>query len=221
VEAHINDKSVRMFPDNGSDVNLVSADYVRLEKLHVESKITDIIQLPDGRLVETLGTVDLSFSFASESRSFTATFTILPRCVHDLILCGPFLRQTQTLTTFKHRIQQSLLPAQAPIRVCLHGTPQEGVVGSINGRFVFACPDTGSEVNVIRRDTAIALGLKISVDPETTLLEFVDGSIIGVRDIVRRARWRFGLAFEGAESVDTNTQEDALKSSTPQWKPGQ
>jgi hypothetical protein len=220
VEAHINDKLVRVLPDYGSDVNLISADYVRLEKLLVKNKITDTIQLPDGRLVETSGTVDLSFSFASESRSSTATFTILPRCVHDLILCGSFLRQTQTMTTFKHRIQHSLVPAQAPIRVCLNGVPQECIAGSINGRFTLACPDTGSEVNVIRRDEAIALRLEISVDPETTLLEFVDGSIIGVRHIVRRARWRFGFIVEEPQSVETKTQEDTVKSSAPQWKPG-
>jgi hypothetical protein len=220
VEAHINERLVRMFPDYGSALNLISADYVQREHLAIENGTRDNIRLPDGRLVETSGTLDLSFRLASETRTSTATFTILRRCVHDFILSGTFLRDTQTLTTFKHRIQQSLVPSQTPIRVCLHGTPQERIAGSINGRTVFACPDTGSDVNVIRRDIATALGLSISVDPEATLLEFVDGSIVGVSGIVRHAKWRFGHIVDPARPLDTNMQEDKSYLSSPQWKPG-
>jgi hypothetical protein len=197
IQLYVDNTLVRLFPDNGSELNLVSAEYVQRERLDFGNRVLDndskdIIQLPDGRFVESLGSLDLRLRFPLESEVLMARFTILSGCVHDFILGGPFLRKTQTLTTFKYRIQRSRALSQAPLRVCLNGAPQEQILGSINGHAVYACPDTGSDVNVIDRDYALALGLNTTLDPENTILEVVDGSHVSVRDIVRRAEWHLG-----------------------------
>ena len=220
VDAYVNNSLVRVFPDNGSALNLISEDYVHRNGLVVEDDTTTIIRLPDGRLVDSFGSLTALFRFAEESQTFTITFTVLSGCVHDFVLSGTFLRATQTFTRFKHRIRHSLSNSPTPIRVCFHGTPQQQVIGSINGHIVFASPDTGSNVNLIAESRAIAMGLEISLDPEKTVLKFVDGSHVMVCGIVRHAAWRFGRASNQLHSFKSAYGATSSASLPREWEHG-
>jgi hypothetical protein len=195
IPAHINGISVSAFPDNCSTLNIISEQFALRNKLLVDTSLQVMLRLPDHKMVSSIGSLNLAFSFAHESDTFNVMFTVLRGCVYDLVLSGEFLWKTQTFTTFKSRIQRSLSAFPPPsLRVCLQGTPQKQVYGSINGRIVSASPDTGSDVNVILRSCANFLALKFDSDPNAMeTLEFIDGSCIRTCGIVRNAEWQFGI----------------------------
>jgi hypothetical protein len=172
VEAYFDGILVKMFPDNCSDLSLVSEAFV---KRHPSLVIdTTVLQLPDGRKISSCGQLKADVRFEGNAETFTMDFAVVPGCTHDVLLAGQFLRTTETFTTFKYRIQPEFQSTQRIVKVCYQGFSQHRVYGSINGHPVSASPDTGSDVNVISRSEADVLGLDISSDPEKTMLEFVD-----------------------------------------------
>lgn len=162
----------------------------------------------------------MQLKFTKYDRTFNATFTVMSHCVHDFILGGPFLRETRTLTTFKRRIHRSLIKAPVFLRVCLNRNTHEKIVGSVDGHTVEACPDTGSDVNVIQLALATALGLTVSANHDNTTLEFVDGSLTEACGIVRNAMWRFGHRSETQQLIGITSPVEIAVPQSEEWKHG-
>ncbi len=104
---------------------------------------------------------------------------MLPRCTYSLILGNGFLRATETITKFRHRLTKCLFSVIGNVSHFdfLGETYQrlEGTVADLHQ--VFAIPDTGADRNVMSLQYAIDNGLEIKTEPENRgYLQFADGS---------------------------------------------
>ncbi|KAF5673452.1 hypothetical protein FHETE_3366 [Fusarium heterosporum] len=194
VEARVGKHRVDALADTGAQSNFVSAQFVEKLGLIPDDRTTNRIQLPGGKQVLSPSTVKIPFSFRGEREEYMLDCWVIPGCTRDLILSGPFLRTTKTLTTFKNRIKMSL---RRSLRTRLHcnllGDERQRLWGSLNGRSALALPDTGSDVMLISAEWATGNMLEIDHGPEHRLeLELADGSRVSTSGIVHNAMWTFG-----------------------------
>ena len=112
-----------------------------------------------------------------------ATFSILchviPRCTYDLILGNGFLRATNTLTSFRHRLTKHLFSVTRKV-------PYFGFLGETCQRLqgtladkhsVLAIPDTGADRNVMSLQYAVDHGFELLTGQNNCgYLQFADGS---------------------------------------------
>lgn len=199
VEARIGEHRVDALADTGAQSNFISAQFADKVGLVPRNRIPRSIQLPGGKQVSSQGTVKVPFSFLGELEEHTLDCSIIPGCTSDLILSGPFLRATKTLTTFKNRIKRSIrqIPSKR-LRINLLGNERQRLWGSLDGRPALALPDTGSDVMLLSAEWARENKLKIDHNPEKRLeLELADGSTVCTTGIVRDAMWTFGDSAQG------------------------
>jgi hypothetical protein len=213
VEMYINGMHVQAFPDNHSEINIISEHYLihHHNELRLDKDTETIIRLPDDRRIKATGTVEAQYRFAESDKTFTVEFTVLPGCLHKVVLSNSFLQITQTLLVLGHRIKHESHKPTAPMQVCLNGSPYQHVVGFINGKRVLAAPDIGSNVNVITEDCAVDLGLVIDQDSNQSFLQFFDGSDISTCGIVRDAEWRFDETSRTPPNARNTTETQALR----------
>jgi hypothetical protein len=194
VEARVGEYQVDALADTGAQSNFISAQFVDKVGLVPEDRIPNRIQLPGGKQVLSPGTVKVPFSFHGELEEYMLDCWIMPGCTSDLILSGPFLRVTKTLTTFKNRIKESI--RQIPrtrFRINLVGNEKQRLWGSLDGRSALALPDTGSDVMLVSAEWAKENNLEIDHEPRHRLeLELADGSKVFTMGIVHNATWTFG-----------------------------
>jgi len=199
---------VSAIPDSGSDLDIVSSDFVHRHGIKLDSSCTQTIRLPNG-MTRSIGTVSLPFSFDGEDSSVYRVFTVLPNCLHDVILSNTFLKTTQTLTKFSRRIRSKFVPLLHGPRLRLLGTPKQRIWGSINGRNVGAIPDTGSDVMLMSKRYAKKLRLDIRrEDSHRTCLEFADGTVANTYGMVLGVEWRFGGERSTSRSCDFHVMDD-------------
>ena len=144
--------SVLAFPDTCSDLNILSKSFAQRYGFVLHKDTDHSVRLPDGRRVESLGSLTLPMRYEGETRSYSIPFVILQNSVHEVVLGNAFLRITETFTKFVRRIEW--FPrgsSELTHKICFINTPPQKVNGSINGRLVSASPDTGSDVNLSLR----------------------------------------------------------------------
>ena len=192
ISGFLNDTAVKFFPDTQSAHDIMSHDYAKRNKLKINSSQSEKLQTANGSLVNTLGTVLQPVRFAETSETYIREFHVLPRCVHDVILGSPFLRLTQTLTKYRHRIVKKLRGMSSRHRVCFTGASQQKLAGWANGQSILALPDTGSDVCLMSLQYARERGYRIDTDPRhREMLEFVDGSTAETFGRVEGFEWKF------------------------------
>ena len=193
VPGSLNGVEVSAFPDTGVEGNVISQRFARQHNLSIQHSPRHEFQLPSGKVSRSLGTVCLPWQFAGESNLTDLPFSVLPKCIHDVILGGQFLKFTKTLTTFTNRIKTELLPSPPRLGVTFMGSERSRVLGSLDGQLATAVPDTGSDVMMFSTAYALRRGFKI-LDQEDVRaeLEFVDGSRAFTRGIVKDVGWSFG-----------------------------
>ena len=192
ISVLLNGKAVACFPDSGAGGDLMSYDFAKRNHLKINSSTKGKLEIPIRSYANTLGTVSREVRFAGESETYVREFHVLPNCVYDVILGGPFLRLTQTLTTFRNRIKRTLRGMSLRHRVCFTGSTQEMLSGWANGQSVLALPDTGSDICLMSSRYARERGYRIDTNPEhRELLEFVDGSTAETFGRVEGFQWEF------------------------------
>jgi hypothetical protein len=143
--------------------------------------------------VRSAGSVKLPWSFAGELKMYEIPCSVLPSCSHDLILGGTFLRLTQTLTKFFHRIKTTLRSFSQRSGVRLLGSEKERVWGYLSGTQTCALPDFGSDVMAISAQYAMQRGLLVNDSADERLeLELADGSLAYTNGVVKGLEWSFG-----------------------------
>jgi hypothetical protein len=186
--------TVSAIPDTGSELNIVSDHFIKLHGIKLDSEFQRSIQLPNRETIST-GTGSLPFSFEGEKSTFSIVFTVMPNCVHDVILSNSFLRTTETLTRFSSRLKRKFVPSLHMPRLRLLGAPKQRILGSINGHTAVALPDTGSDVMLISKQYVEERRLIHWVSTDNTYrtcLEFADGSLANTCGIAFGVEWRFG-----------------------------
>ena len=104
---------------------------------------------------------------------------VIPSCTYDLILGNGFLRATNTLTRFRHRLTKCLFSV-------IDSVPHFGFLGETYQRLqgtladehsVLAIPDTGADKNVMSLKYAVDHGFEIMTgENHRGYLQFADGS---------------------------------------------
>ncbi|KAH9863013.1 hypothetical protein J1614_010683 [Plenodomus biglobosus] len=211
IPLSMRDQEIHAFPDNGSELDVVSRRFAKKHQLAVDGADVRTVVLPNGRKISTKGTVTLRFRFTGEKENFRRTFHVLKNSIHDVILGRSFLEATETLGLFMHRIKTKAASwfSRLP-RVHLLGSIAPRVSGSINGALVNAVDDIGSDVNVISLKEARRLGLDIQTgEAYRTLLGFADGSHAFTYGTVVGSSWRFGMdASSEPIKIDLHVLQD-------------
>jgi hypothetical protein len=177
--------------DSGSDLDIMSIQFAHQHGFAVDSSQRQEVRLPRGS-VKTVGTVTMPFKFNCEDAHISRTFHVLPSCSYPIVFGSEFLKVTETLTKFTHRLIAKYTPRVRGFRFCLVNSPKQRIVGTVNGRSVSAIPDTGSDVMVLSWRMARKLGLHIhSGLKHRTLLEFADGSQSRTYGMVFDVEWKF------------------------------
>lgn len=192
VIGSLNNAVVSAFPDTGAGSDYISQSFVDRQRLQIDRSTAGVVCSGNGKATTSNGTVTLPFNFWGEGLRHERKFTVLPKCIHDVTLGGPFLRATKTLTDFKSRIQFKMRASRRD-RVLLTGQATQRVLGYFNGHSVGAVPDTGSDVMLISKEYVQRLSLDIIADQQyCRLLEFFDGTQDRTCGLVRDVKWTFG-----------------------------
>lgn len=192
VPGNLNGAQVMAFPDTGAEKNIISLDFAIRNKLEIQRDSQLEFQLPTAKVSRSIGTAYLPWQFAGESKVFKVLFSVLPKCTHDVIIGGKFLKFTETLTKFARRIKTKLLPFPPRLGVKLLGSQRQRVRGSLDGERAVAIPDTGSDVMLVSTAYAKQRGFKIFGQNDCrSELEFADGSRAFTRGLVKDVDWSF------------------------------
>ncbi|KAK5654257.1 hypothetical protein OQA88_7432 [Cercophora sp. LCS_1] len=220
VQGSLNGVQCSAIPDLGSSFNILSEAFALSHGFHIKKqKRPRQYALPNGTRKQFSGVANLTWKFHGESGTHRCIFHVLRGCVHPVILGENFLRTTKTFTKFAHRVKTTLVSGASPFPRLLHIDDGEDdwprmsqrLSGMLGGCCVASLADTCSDLNIVRRSTAMQLGLIISEGSGcTTMVQLVDGSIGRTTGVVRDAKWTFGVSrsAEASHRVDFHVMDD-------------
>ncbi|KAI1124717.1 T-complex protein 11-domain-containing protein [Nemania abortiva] len=184
---------ITALPDSGADACFISPEAAQLLGLLPRSGSERPVKLANSKVVISPGSVEVTWSFLDEKKTFDMTCWILPGCSHQIILGSGFLKKTKCLTVLRHRIRRKYVSVPKSVCVRLLGEGKQRLMGFPNDNLVAALPDTGSDAMIISREYARRLGLKIDSGPgDIVEIEFADGTTAFTDGIVRDVSWSSG-----------------------------
>ncbi|OLN81423.1 hypothetical protein CCHL11_09845 [Colletotrichum chlorophyti] len=191
VEGTVNGIRTAAAPDTGSDDCVISSDLVSKLGLQVIPGTGKLITLANNKATQSPGVVRVLWKFANEQTSHNMRCWVLPNCSNDFVLGSQFLKVTETLTTFFHRVKKLLVPRR--LRVRLIGEGKQRLLGSFNNRVTGALADTGSDIMLVSAEYVRRHGLYMRTRPEDRVeVELADGSRTRTVGTVRKATWSVG-----------------------------
>lgn len=174
------EESIVACPDSGSDDNIMSRDIAEKLKLPIK-KVQDpshsTFVLANGRIVSAVGQVRLKCAFRQGSPAtalIECLFYVFQTLAVPMIMGIQFLHATETLTKYRDRLVEELVPSTQALRVCSVGRPKRDVVCRVGNYVGCATADTGSELDLVSPDFAASRAF--DVDDICVELEIADGS---------------------------------------------
>jgi hypothetical protein len=170
--------------DSGSCVNCISCNFARSIGVVVTEKVTCFPLPVEQSYLKATGVASIICQFPSPpTMAQQVEFFVFDRLQCDVLLGQPFLRATQTLDLYQHRLRHIEGASNVPLAVRSVGQVEEGVQCWLDGEPVWSLPDTGADVNLISLTFARALGYGDGkgkpIDCENRFdLEFADGSTV-------------------------------------------
>lgn len=157
VSGLLNEQPSSAFPDTGSDQNLLSRDYARRNNIAIvpDGNGTTHIKSADGRLIPTIGTAQVSWSFDdSPHEKHMLVFHVLEQCVHDVLLGHPFLLETNTTTLNRIKRYNATSSNSAGAVYDIHAASglrpgQCTIDGHLAGEAIKTLGGTGAQVNIM------------------------------------------------------------------------
>ena len=167
---------VKALPDTGSSQNVIDKNLVQrlfpsipIQPIH---ESTDkLLVARDGQPVPYIGKVSLSWIFKDKNVRHRRWFYVVENCSKDVIIGNGFLRQTETMSKHRHRLELTKPsdPNSPPGHLLSEGVKEarrdeclrQLVLGRINSTDIFASLDTGCEANLMSIDFATSLALTI------------------------------------------------------------
>ncbi|KAJ9142790.1 hypothetical protein NKR23_g6944 [Pleurostoma richardsiae] len=200
VKGHVNDTDVLGLADTGAQGCSISPSLARSFHLKPDPGTAHDIVLGSGKTVHSPGKVTVPWRFSGEAEIHSLRCSIVPGCIHGLILGGHFLAQTKTMTTFfKKRVKEFVRKLPRRLGLKLLGEEKQRLWGFLDGELIAALPDSGSDVMLVSGAYARDHGLRVNRSRKNRIeLEFVDGSTAFTSGLVRGLDWRFG---DSAETV--------------------
>lgn len=105
---------------------------------------------------------------------------VLPNCIYDLILGNGFLKTTETLSRYRHRLTECFFTVLSKFAHFGYlGDESQRLHGTLADEYdVLAIPDTGAERNVMDLEYAIKMGFEIEKNENyREYLQFADGTV--------------------------------------------
>ncbi|KAI8632378.1 hypothetical protein F5Y19DRAFT_362346 [Xylariaceae sp. FL1651] len=196
AKGSINSKTLDATIDSGASLNTISSTLVEELELPLTSTDRKEITVGSGRTMPSFGSVEVTWLFDKEQESHTITCAVIRNQDCQLMLGGPFLKLTQALGRFKHRVRQIIRPGWLKLANCLSlnllGDGQERLFGYFNDEPVLAVPDSASDAMFVSESYAKCRNLSVRRGPSSRReVEFYDGSRSFTTGIVKDAQWQF------------------------------
>ena len=207
---------VKALPDTGSsqnviDKNLVQSLFPSIRVHPVDESTDNLLVAPDRQPIPCIGKIPLSWMFKGESQKHRRWFYVVENCSKGVIIGNGFLRQTETMSKHRHRLELTK-PSESfttPDHLLSEGVNEarldeclrQLVLGSINDTDAVASLDTGCEANLMSID--YAQSLRITVMPLPTSeqhVKYADGrrdNILGQVEV----DWSFSDTADKAVKV--------------------
>ena len=138
--------------DTGAAENIMDLETVHKLGLPLSTRPESILKfsLCDGRVVRSIGKTVAQVTFVKGKPTPTQCFFyVLEKCAVPLIMGKKFLETTQTLTKYKHRLQERLASLGRFSRILEIGSSSQRMSCFLDGKNVLVNPDSGSEINVM------------------------------------------------------------------------
>ena len=197
---------VKALPDTGSsqnviDKNLVQSLFPCIPVHPVDESTDNLLVAPDRQPIPCIGKIPLSWMFKGESKKHRRWFYVVENCSQPVIIGNGFLRQTETMSKHRHRLELTR-PSESsatPDHLLSEGVNEarqdeclrQLVLGRINDTEAVASLDTGCEANLMSFDYAESLQTTIKPLPTSEQhVKYADGrrdNILGQVEV----DWRF------------------------------
>ena len=167
---------LKALPDTGSSQNVIDKNLVQTVfpsiPIHPIHKSTDnLLVAPDGHPIPCIGKIFLSWMFKDEREKHRRWFYVVENCSKGVIIGNGFLRQTETMSKHRHRLELTK-PSDSmfsPGHLLSEGVNEarrdeclrQLVLGRINKTDTCASLDTGCEANLMSINCAESLELTI------------------------------------------------------------
>ncbi|KAH7318378.1 hypothetical protein B0I35DRAFT_241425 [Stachybotrys elegans] len=194
VPGRLDGVQINALPDWGSSVDAISADLARKLGWKMEGGDVRRIRLPGGQVTESIGSATAGFQFQGEDQVHRRTFQVLRKSLYEVVLGRNFLRQTQTLTNFCHRIVEKMRPCiQKGTKLFLmDDSPSDLLRCVVNGSAGSVLPDTGSDLMLVSGSFARRNRFKVHRGPRyRRQLQLINGSTIWTDGMVLSAELQF------------------------------
>ncbi|CAH0025575.1 unnamed protein product [Clonostachys rhizophaga] len=152
-----------------------------------------------GKSFQSLGETTIEVSFPDDPlKKIKQTFAVVKNCAAALVMGDPFLRMTETLTKFRHRLKKVAPTVKKRWRLCYMDIPHRQLSCSIAGHSVLANADTGSEIDLLSLEYTNMRGWSIEkLGPDDGYVELADTSIAKLTghvnvwlDVGGKSTWR-------------------------------
>ena len=140
-----------------------------------------------GQTFKSVGETKVEVSLPEDpSKNWVCSFAVLKSCPIPLVVSDSFLRVTETLTKFQHRLKRIFNTTQKYWRVMYMDIPRRQLACSIDGISGFANADTGSEIDIVSLKYAQTRGWDIKkLKSDEGYVQLSDGSIVKLAGYVK------------------------------------
>lgn len=172
---------VKALPDTGSTQNVIDKNLVQslfpYKPVHPVDEFTDnLLVAPDRQPIPCIGKIHLSWMFKGESEKHCLSFYVVENCSKAVIIGNGFLRQTETMSNHRHRLEltkpcESDIPPGHLLSEGVNEARQDECLrqlirGRINETDAVASLDTGCEANLM--SDKYAKSHKLTIMPLST-----------------------------------------------------
>ena len=208
---------VKALPDTGSSQNVIGKNLVQsffpfIPVCPVDESTDNLLVAPDRQPIPCTEKIRLSWMFQGESEKYCRWFYVVENCSKGVIIGNGFLRQTETMSKHRHRLEVTR-PSESfttPDHLLSEGVNEarldeclrQLVRGCINDKEAVASLDTGCEANLMSFDYAKDLHTTIIPLPSTEQhVKYADGRRDNILGQVK-IDWSFSDTSDKAVKVD-------------------
>ncbi|KAL9002109.1 MAG: hypothetical protein Q9188_004949 [Gyalolechia gomerana] len=177
----IRDSTIISRPDSGSEENIMVL--VLAQSLHLQLDSTPERQrefrMANGNLIKAIGRTMADCYFAKDPLvGLRCCFYVFEQLISPLIMGMPFLEETQTLASNRHRLEPRMVPGALPFQLHSLDYPRRRLYCLADLQPKLANADTGSELDMMSLNYVQKRGFAIQeVDVRDSMVQFADGSL--------------------------------------------
>lgn len=184
----INGLTENAVADTGAQENVISESLAKRLKLKVHKAGGEAHQFMNavGKRMTAIGYAQVPCTFQDQSQqSVTSRFWVFPKLIVPLVVGRNFLESTETLTRFKHRLQNLVISAGISLRVLHMELPRWRLNCTIDSLPTLANPDSGSDLDLMSLSFVQQNGFNMKqVQRGKGYIQFADGTIQRLKGVV-------------------------------------